>query len=78
MGASGIRTKSNHHFDAIRSELGLGKRLIPNLLEELLGEAAPALDRAVERLADAEGDHPALQRVPPVIRKRIKRLRRLG
>jgi len=66
------------HLEAIRTELGLGKRLMPNLLDELLGDAEPALDRAVERLVAAQGDHPVLQRVPPVIRKRIKRLRRLG
>jgi len=41
-------------------------------------EPAVGVVRAIERLADAAGDHPRLQRVTPVIRKRIERLRRLG
>ncbi|MEQ9322333.1 MAG: type II toxin-antitoxin system HipA family toxin, partial [Polyangiaceae bacterium] len=63
--------------EALRGQLGLGKRLLPTLLDELLHDAEGALGRAIERVGRTAGDHPVLERVPPVVLERIARLRRL-
>lgn len=65
------------HLEAFRVQLGLGKRLLPGLLDELLDDAETALSRAIARVGESAGDHPVLERVPPVVRERIARLRRL-